>query len=144
MSIKYGIIGSRRFQDWILIYNIMLKIKQEDPNNIIVSGGCKGPDEWAYNYAIKFGLKTIIFKADWKKKCHNNCQPIYKEGPYGKYFYYPHSGFNRNSKIAEESDIIYAFVVDETGGTWDTIKKALTINKPVYIAYPGENLKRIN
>lgn len=41
--------------------------------------------------------------------------------------------YDRNQKIAEYSDVIHAFVVDNKGGTWNTIKWAKKLKKPIII-----------
>lgn len=43
------------------------------------------------------------------------------------------AGFNRNTKIVENSDFIIAFSVDFSSGTEDTIMKARKSKKPVLI-----------
>lgn len=56
----------------------------------------------------------IIHPAEWKK--------------FGKV-----AGMMRNTIIVERSDIIIAFPIGSSIGTWDTIRKAKKLNKPVYI-----------
>ena len=110
---KIGIIGSRRrdtSEDYQKVLNKFWEIN--DGNTILISGGCpKGGDKFAEIIAKEYHIPINIYYADWKK--------------YGK-----SAGFIRNTYIAEDSDILIACVAkDRTGGTEDTIKKYLKLNK---------------
>jgi hypothetical protein len=117
-----GIVGSRRRdaqEDFAACWNAFIKIYEEGDK--IVSGGCpQGGDRFAEIIAEKFGLtiengSLIIYDADWKQ--------------YGK-----RAGFMRNTYIAEDADIIIAVVAnDRTGGTEDTLKKAMKFHKKIVI-----------
>ena len=80
----------------------------------IISGGAPGIDKMAEDYARFRSLPTEIHEADWKSL--------------GKA-----AGPIRNSKIVKTADIVIAFPDKKSKGTWDTVDKALTANKPVYI-----------
>jgi hypothetical protein len=117
---KIGIIGSRRRDTGYdenlvrLAFRKVLDTINED-EAIIVSGGCpKGGDRFAELIAKDLSIPIKIFRANWKL---------------GR-----HAGFLRNTDIAKESDILIACVViDRTGGTEDTIKKYLKLNKTALI-----------
>lgn len=91
----------------------------------IVSGHCpRGGDRFAEIFAKELGLTEengglILHRPDWDQ--------------HGK-----GAGFIRNAYIAEDADIIIAVVApDRRGGTEDTIKKCLKMNKPVIIVHPS-------
>lgn len=117
-----GIVGSRRRdsqEDFKTCWNAFLTIYEDGDR--IVSGGCKsGGDRFAEIIAEKFGLTIengglIIYDANWEK--------------FGK-----RAGFMRNTYIAEDADIIIAVVAnDRTGGTEDTLKKAMKFHKKIVI-----------
>ena len=113
---KIGVVGSRRrntIKDYQLIEFELTKIlKNKNEEFQIISGGCpKGADRFAEQLAEKYKLKIIIHKAEWDK--------------YGKL-----AGFKRNTYIATDSDILIACVAeDRKGGTEDTIRKYLSLNK---------------
>jgi len=106
---KIGIVGSRRRnskEDYKLICGVFLELYED--GDWIISGGCsKGGDLFAEIIAKKAKVPIMIFYPDWNK--------------YGRA-----GGFQRNTYIANESDILIACVAeDRKGGTEDTIRKFL-------------------
>lgn len=116
MGKTIGIVGSRRrtsFED----FNALLKMFREvyEEGDRIVSGGCPtGGDRFAERIAKDEGLTITIHYPNWKL---------------GK-----SAGHQRNTLIAQDCDILLALVApDRTGGTEDTIKKAMKLRKNVVI-----------
>jgi predicted Rossmann fold nucleotide-binding protein DprA/Smf involved in DNA uptake len=119
---KIGIIGSRRrdsAEDMELCRKVFNELYED--GDIIVSGHCpRGGDRFAEVFAKELNLtekngKLILHRPDWEAN--------------GKA-----AGFVRNTFIAEDSDIIIAVVAaDRTGGTEDTIKKAIKMNKKIIL-----------
>lgn len=112
-----GIVGSRRrtsYSDFEKCEKAFLDIYKE--GDWIVSGGCpSGGDAFAEKIAKQRGLTILIHYPDWNG--------------IGKA-----AGFIRNTKIAEDADIIIAVVSeDRTGGTEDTILKAEKLGKKIVI-----------
>lgn len=115
---KIGIIGSRRRIDKQTIIDFVNTLTTSDT---IVSGGCAGPDMWAEKAARSAGLEVLIFLPDLPPKG----SPLYE---FTKAFY------ARNQRIAENSDVIHAFVApDRKGGTENTLKYARKIGIPIVI-----------
>ena len=115
---EIGIVGSRTFKDYAYLATILEPyfIALSSENLKIISGGARGADTLAENYAENNGLECTIFKPDWDK--------------YGKA-----AGFIRNQFIVDNSDIIIAFWNGESKGTRDTIDKARKVKKPIFIVY---------
>lgn len=116
-----GIVGSRNFNNYLNFKNAILKILKIWNIEItdiskIISGGAKGADSMAEQFAKEYGISTIIFKPNWKQ--------------YGSA-----AGVMRNTDIVNCSDKIIAFPSKEGKGTQDTIKKARNKNIPIYILY---------
>lgn len=117
-----GIIGSRRRDsnaDLELTRKIFLEIYAD--GDIIVSGHCpKGGDRFAEIFAKELGLtekngKLILHRADWDKHGRG-------------------AGFVRNTYIAEDADILICVVAaDRTGGTEDTVRKAIKMGKEIVL-----------
>ena len=110
---KIGVIGSRRRdtdRDYEEVEKEFLTIYKN--GDTIVSGGCpKGGDRFAEILAKKYDVPITIYPANWDK--------------FGR-----GAGFIRNTSIARDSDILIACVAsDRMGGTEDTIKKFLKMNK---------------
>jgi len=112
-----GIVGSRR-RDNSLDYLECFKAFSEayEHGDTLVSGGCpKGGDRFAERIARRKGLSITIHYPDWEGR--------------GK-----SAGFQRNSLIANDCDILIAVVAtDRKGGTEDTIKKCVAQGKKVYL-----------
>lgn len=120
MNQKVGIVGSRRYKQKEKVYRLVDSLSN---NCIVVSGGCKGVDTWAVERAKEKSLKTIEFLPDKDK--------LMKAKHYGEVV---QCFYDRNKKIAQEVDILYAFVVeDRKGGTEVTITFTKGFGKKVVI-----------
>jgi hypothetical protein len=106
---KIAIIGSRSFEDYTLLCNILDKLK--DKITLIISGGARGADKLAERYAKENSINTTIFLADWEKN--------------GKA-----AGFIRNQLIIEECDACLAFWDGVSKGTKHSINLCIKHNKP--------------
>ncbi len=105
---KIAIIGSRDIGD--------IDFKEYLPNEVteIVSGGAKGVDTLARNYAIKNNIKLTEFLPDYKV--------------YGKF-----APLERNLKIINYADKVYAFWDGKSKGTLFVIKNCEIKDVPVEI-----------
>jgi len=117
-SLKIGVVGSRKRTDKQSVVDF---INSLPPGDIVVSGGCQGVDTWAAETAIFRGMeRPIVFKPDL-----TGC--VYK-------WQYTERYYARNRRIAEECDILIAFVSpDRKGGTENTIKAAQKLGKEIII-----------
>jgi len=115
---KLAIIGSRTFNDYNLLKEKVDKILSEYRLNIklIISGGAKGADSLAEQYAKEKGIEILIIKPNWD---------LYKKA----------AGFIRNADIINNSDIVIAFWNGISNGTKDSIAKAQKSEKTVFIEY---------
>jgi predicted Rossmann-fold nucleotide-binding protein len=79
---------------------------------IVISGGCRGVDSWAAEAARSRGMKVIEYLPDLPLNLSSHWE-------------FTRAYHARNRQIAENSDVIYAFVApDRKGGTENTIKHA--------------------
>lgn len=112
---KISIIGSRSFDDEQLFKETLQSlISGIDSPITIISGGAKGADSFAADFAIMNNYLLVIYKPDWRK--------------HGKA-----AGVIRNTQIVSESDIVIAFWDGESKGTLDSINKAKKMNKELHI-----------
>jgi len=124
---RIGIVGSRTFPQ----LNLVSWFVRDLPLGItIVSGGAKGVDGAAVEYAKRRGIETIEHFPDTEgcKQRHEFTERFYA----------------RNQKIVDDCDLLVAFTEKDSGGTWDTIKRARRAGKPVKIVkpslfFPGES-----
>ena len=100
---KLAVVGSRTFTDEELLSSILHKFDKKSLT--IISGGAMGADKLAENWAKRWGVKTIIFKPDYKK--------------YGR-----KAGIIRNKDIIENADQVIAFWDGKSPGTKNSIDRA--------------------
>lgn len=129
---KIAIVGSRNFDDYELLYDTLKEfcfdvdyegdsdgdwsevLYQKFENIIIVSGGAKGADTLAEKFADNFYFEKEIYYPKWDL--------------YGK-----QAGFVRNKKIVDNCDVMFAFMVNNSKGTQNSIDLAKKAGKDVYV-----------
>lgn len=104
---KTAIIGSRNL-------NVDISKYIPEETTIIISGGAKGIDTLASEYAYINNIPIIIFKPEYSK--------------YGKF-----APLARNKLIVEEADFIVAIWDGQSRGTLFTINYAKKLGKPIKI-----------
>ena len=109
---KVGIVGSRRWGNREMVEALVASLPE---GTTVVSGGCRGVDSWASDAARSRGMEVIEFLPDLPAS----------GSPHWEFTRAYHA---RNKQIAENSDVVYAFVApDRKGGTENTIKHAKKI-----------------
>ena len=110
-----AIVGGRDFNDYTLLKESILAYidGHEKPENI-VSGGAKGADTLAAQFAAEMGIPLLVFKPDYQK--------------YGR-----GATLVRNTQIIENAEVVFAFWDGHSKGTKDSIKKAEKLEKELYI-----------
>lgn len=112
---RLGVVGSRSFKDVDLFNDVMAKITEDYRDDlVIVSGGAKGADKLAREWAVYNDVECIEYLAQWDE--------------YGLA-----AGYRRNTTIVNDSDQILAFWDGDSNGTLDTIIKAVKSGKLVMI-----------
>ena len=115
-KIKVAIVGSRDFNDFDLLKDkinpIFLKLEWQIDS--IVSGGARGTDSMAEKYAKDNKISTIIYRPDWEK--HGNS-----------------AGIIRNRTIIQSSDLVIAFLMDNSRGTTNSINVAKKLKKELIV-----------
>lgn len=103
---RLAIVGSRDFPyPWMVEHYLSVKTFDE-----IVSGGARGVDTWAAEWASAFGVPVAEFPADWDNL--------------GK-----GAGFIRNRKIVDYATDVVAFHYGDSKGTAHTIELARKAGK---------------
>lgn len=106
------VTGSRRWADYATIRNAICI----SGASLIIEGSALGADALAKWAAEDFGIPILTFNAEWSK--------------YGKA-----AGSIRNQKMLDEGkpDLVLAFPMSDSIGTWDMVNRARKANVPVRI-----------
>lgn len=115
-DIKLAVIGSRRFENYSRVSNILGGLYKNLNITHIVSGGARGADSLGERWANAHNVPTIILKPDWS---------------IGK-----SAGFKRNIDIIKECDICIAFWDGLSKGTEHSLKLCKQLNKQYFIVKP--------
>ena len=115
---KIGIVGSRIMpqEHKHLIEEFVGSLRE---GTVVVSGGARGVDSWAADAARERGLEVIEHRPD-----------IEDTAPKAEFI---KAAFGRNMIIAKDSDIIFAFICKDGGGTEDTLDKMRRLKKPFFV-----------
>ena len=108
---KIAVIGSRNFADYELLKKTLSEITGITK---VISGGAKGADSLAEQWAKENEIETVIYKPDWAK--------------YGR-----GAGVVRNRLIIEDCDLCIAFWDGESKGTKSSIDHCKKLNKKLTI-----------
>ena len=99
---KFAIVGSRTFNNYMLLEESILQKYNLSLINEIISGGATGADTLAETFAHKFNINLIVFKPQWDI--------------YGK-----KAGCIRNKDIVTNADVVIAFWDGYSKGTKNSI-----------------------
>lgn len=127
---RIAIVGSRKYLYLKKIVKLVDNIKAEKP--VIVSGGAPGPDSYAEMLANSRELPVDIYPVN-----RHGIKPNDRKE-------FAIRAKERNTSIVENSDIVVAFWDGKSKGTLDTINKAESAGKPVFIAYELGEIKLKN
>lgn len=111
------ICGSRNFTDRDAIVRALevQPIWPVGPETIIVHGAARGADTLAGEVAKQFGFHVEAHPADWKQ--------------HGKA-----AGPIRNQEMLDSGvDVVLAFPLGESRGTWDMVRRARAAGVPVCV-----------
>ncbi len=122
-SMKIGIVGSRKFPELHLVTRL---IESFPSSSSIISGGAKGVDTTAIQAARDCRLSTQEYLPET-----SGCTQQYE---------YTRAYYTRNQQIVDAVDVLYAFTEKDTGGTWDSIKRARRKGIPVHVIRPETHI----
>lgn len=109
-----AVIGSRTYKDMPLLIEHLDRTCANFSVASIVSGGAKGADSLAAEYAAVIGLPVEVFKPDWAQ--------------FGR-----GAGPIRNKAIVNAADIVLAFWDGESKGTKQALSYAKQMGKHVIV-----------
>jgi len=109
---KLAIVGDRHYRNYGKFSKRVDKfIKENGKPTLIISGGARGVDHMAEQYAAEHEIPTKIFPADWEQ--------------FGRA-----AGPIRNADIVNACTHVLAFMKSGSKGTMSTVKIAAEVNKP--------------
>ncbi len=111
---KLAVVGGRDFIDYEHMNDVLHAIHNRKAITVLVSGGARGADSLAANWARQRDIEVVEFMPDWEK--------------YGK-----SAGFKRNSLIINEADACVAFWDGKSKGTKSSIDLARKREIPLKI-----------
>ena len=112
---KVAVIGSRDFNDRDRLFAELDALqKAEGAFLVIVSGGAKGADSLAAEYAKERDIVLYVIEPDWQR--------------YGR-----GAGVVRNAEIVRQADVVAAFWDGKSRGTKSSLDLARKANKPVFV-----------
>ena len=109
---KLAVIGSRSFDDKMILEKVLNEVKTSI--GLIITGGAKGADQLAEQWANNNNIPVQIIKPDWSK--------------YGR-----SAGIVRNKQIIELCDSCLAFWDSQSKGTLSGINHCKKILKPIRV-----------
>lgn len=128
--VKLGVVGSRSYTNYSELESYLAHLLKLYDIRYIVSGGKRrdgaGVDTLAEIWADNEQFDKIIFPPKTK---HKNGWEAFWE---------------RNTQIANTCTILFALKDEITGGTEDTVKKVLALNKPVLWGNYKNEIKWLN
>ncbi len=113
-----GVVGSRKFTDYSYLSQILDLFVKQFKMTKIISGGARGANRMAVEYAKE---KNIFWKIHYPNKKHG----------------FPAALFIRNKLIVDDSELLVAFWDGKSTGTFDSIKKAEKKGIKVYKIHCG-------
>lgn len=113
-DLKVAVVGGRNFSDYSLMKQKLDSFNSKFRISMIISGGAKGADEFAYRYAVENGIVFVCYPPDPR------------DG-------FPKAYYRRNLRIAETCEVMLAFPTRESKGTWHSISLAKKLSKKVWV-----------
>jgi hypothetical protein len=112
-----AVIGSRTFNDKKFLYDFLTPRK--DKIKLIISGGARGADALAEQWAKDYFIPYLVFPAAW----HDKESGLLDRG----------AGYKRNWHIISECDVVICFWDGKSKGSQHSMDIAKSLKKPVQI-----------
>ena len=111
---RLAIVGSRGFDNYETLCAVVDELRKVHDISTIVSGGAKGADSLAEQYAKDHNLEMIVYPADWNTHGRK-------------------AGYIRNVEIWDGSDMGVAFWDGQSKGTAHSFEISKKQNKLLYV-----------
>jgi hypothetical protein len=109
-----AIVGSRKWPFPEVITNLLHELCRTHPGFRVVTGGARGADRIAEQWCREWGIPVKVYHADWE-------------------LWGDDAGFVRNQYIVDDADVLYAFQLNRSSGTQDSVNKARIKGIPCHV-----------
>lgn len=123
---RIAIIGGRDFDDYELMCSVLEPYKEKITK--VISGAAPGADSLGARWSREFLKKEPLeYKALWYDLSKDPClvKMDKADKPYNVL-----AGFNRNTDIIKNCDVVFAFWDGKSRGTSDSLNKCVKLKKP--------------
>jgi hypothetical protein len=124
--IRVAVVGSRDNVQYAVVAATLDTVKRHYGDLglqfEVVSGGARGVDTYAANWADANGIGKVVFQADWA--AHGRS-----------------AGMKRNADIINAADVVLAFWDGKSPGTRNSIERTRAAGKQLFIFGTGEEQK---
>ena len=129
--INIGIVGSRIYTNKDRVISAVELCIAKYGEIKVISGGARGADTLGKEVALEKGLPYVEYNpahTEWNQYSGKPKEWYKKTYNVGQFF-------ERNTFIAEDSDILFAFIPEghQSNGTMDTVGKSEKLGKITYI-----------
>lgn len=100
-----AVVGSRDWPFPEAVHRLLHDLCRHAPGFRVVTGGARGVDRVAEQWCREWGIPVKVHRADWD-------------------LWGDEAGFIRNQYIVDEADVMYAFQLNRSSGTQDSVNKA--------------------
>ncbi len=134
---KIIIAGSRSITDYKSVEDAMFKSNAYKVVTEVVSGGARGVDTLAVDWAKKHNVKYTVKKADWNNLKAPGAEVVIDEkdtspGPAFRY-YNARAGLQRNEEMGKYADALVAIWDGKSTGTLHMINYMKKLGKKVFV-----------
>ncbi len=121
---KLAIVGSRTGMPREKVFGVLYDFQSKNKIELVISGGAKGVDTFAIDWAKKNNIKWNIIYPDWTH--------------FGK-----PAGAIRNQKIVDQCDEIMIFWDGQSKGTKITLRMVEKAKKTFHLHIGGKHLQAV-
>lgn len=110
--LRLAVVGSRTFADRERLFRLLDRLRPR--LECVVTGGARGADALAEEWARERGVPVVVLRADWRR--------------FGR-----GAGPRRNAEVVAAATAVLAFWDGASRGTADTVRRARAAGVPVHV-----------
>jgi hypothetical protein len=114
---RLAVVGTRTFAGEDVLTSYLDRYRARHGELVIISGGARGADRMAADYARRHGLELVVFRPDWVANGRR-------------------AGALRNRRIVDAADALVAFWDEASLGTRISLDMAVAKRIPATVVTP--------